>query len=664
MSLVSPLPRALIRPFPILFCALAVLTTSAEAQSSASQESPRPFLSPLFSENAVLQRDRAVPVWGWTKPGATVTVVLDGRSFSARGDAAGKWLLQLPAQLAGGPHTLRVSGVGPTERVALTNILFGDVWLCSGQSNMEWTVARSRDAKAEIAAASFPQIRLLTVPDATDISPQANFAGAWQVCSPKSVAAFSAVGYFFGRKVHQETGVPIGLIDAAFGGTNAEAWLSAEALGTMPDFRERVDEITAQASGTDRYDERMAAWWIEHDPGTKARWESPDTSDANWKTWTLPRLFDYPDGPYPQFDGLIWFRREVDVPPAWAGKDLQLGLGTVDDRGTIFWNGETIGATNVHNVPMTHTVPGRLVKAGKNLIAVRVYDGGGGGGMAGPASDMKLTAEGNPPLSLAGSWRCLAAAPLEKFPKPPKQFRGYHTTVTGLYNGMIAPLTPAAIKGAIWYQGENNNGRGAQYQILLPTLIADWRKRFSADDFPFYIVQLANFEAHDQQPRMSGWTEIQAAQLAVSQQVPKTGLAVINDVGDAADIHPINKQDVGLRLALQALANDYGKPVECSGPTLQSHTIVGNSITLKFAHAAGGLSLRGDAEHVFAIAGEDRKFVWAKPVIKGDTIEVSSPEVPRPIAVRFAWSNNPRATLHNGAGLPASLFRTDAFDTK
>lgn len=664
MSLVSPLPRVLIRRTPILFCALAVLTTSAAEQSSASKESPRPFLSPLFSDNAVLQRDRAVPVWGWTKPGAEVTVVLDASRFSARADATGKWLLQLPAQPAGGPHALSVGGVGPDERVALTNILFGDVWLCSGQSNMEWTVARARDAKAEIAAADFPEIRLLAVPDATDISPRANFAGVWQVCSPKSVASFSAVGYFFGRKVHQETGVPIGLIDAAFGGTNAEAWLSAEALRTMPDFREQVDEITAQAAGTDRYDERMAAWWIENDPGTKARWESPDTSDAGWKTWTLPRLFDYPDGPYPQFDGLIWFRREVDVPPAWAGKDLRLGLGTVDDRGTIFWNGEAIGATNVHNVPLIHTVPGRLVKAGRNLIAVRVYDGGGGGGMAGAASDMKLTAPGEPPLSLAGSWRCLAAAPLDQFSKPPKQFRGYHTTVTGLYNGMIAPLTPAAIKGAIWYQGENNNGRGAQYQILLPTLIADWRKRFSADEFPFYIVQLANFEAHDQLPRMSGWTEIQAAQLAVSQQVPKTGLAVINDVGAAADIHPINKQDVGVRLALHALAKDYGKPVEYSGPKLQSHTIVGNSIKLKFAHAAGGLSLRGDAEHVFAIAGEDRKFVWAKPVIEGDTITVSSPTVAKPIAVRFAWSNNPRATLHNGAGLPASLFRTDTFDGK
>ncbi|MCE9603525.1 MAG: 9-O-acetylesterase [Planctomycetia bacterium] len=622
----------------------------------------RPFLSPLFSENAVVQRDRVAPIWGWTTPGGNVTVALGSANFSTQADASGKWMLKLPAQPAGGPHVLTVTGTRPDERVTLNNLLFGDVWICSGQSNMEWTVALARDGKAEIAAADFPQIRLLAIPNVPAITPQETFQGKWQVCTPKTVAEFSAVGYFFGRKLHQETGVPIGLIDSSFGGTNAEAWLSAAALGTMPDFQERVEAIQAQAAGTDRYDERMAAWWTENDPGTQAKWNLPATSDAAWKTWKLPRLFDYPDGPYPQFDGIVWFRREVDVPASWAGKDLKLGLGTVDDRGTIFWNGEMIGVTNVHNVARVHTVPGRLVKAGRNLIALRVVDGGGGGGLGGLESDMKLTSVGEPPISLAGAWRCLASAPMEKLPKPPLQFRGYHTTVTGLYNGMIAPLAPAAIKGAIWYQGENNNGRGAQYQVLLPKLIADWRKSFSADDFPFYITQLANFEAHDEAPRYTGWTQIQEAQRLVSERVSKSGLAVINDIGAAGDIHPTNKQDVGLRLALLALAKDYGKQVEYSGPTLKSHAIEGSAVVLRFDHAEGGLSLRGDADRVFAIAGEDGKFVWAKPVVQGDTITVSSSEIAKPVAVRFAWSNNPRATLYNGAGLPAALFRTDSYE--
>lgn len=300
-----------------------------------------------------------------------------------------------------------------------------------------------------------------------------------------------------------------------------------------------------------------------------------------------------------------------------------------------------------------------LVCSPARRLAPRVYDGGGGGGLGGSLSDMNLSVGGRPPLALSGAWRCLASSPLTNLPKPPQQFRGYHTTVTGLYNGMIAPLTPAAIKGAIWYQGENNNGRGAQYQVLLPKLIVDWRKRFSSGDFPFYITQLANFEAYDELPRESGWTQIQEAQRVVSERVPGTGLAVINDLGAADDIHPTNKQDVGLRLALLALARDYGKPVEYSGPTLKSHEVRGSSILLRFAHSAGGLSLRGDTDRVFAIAGDDKKFVWAKPVVQNDTISISSPEVPKPVAVRFAWSNNPRATLVNGAGLPASLFRTD-----
>lgn len=649
-----------IRLISFTLTAITISMTSA-AVPAAHHDAPaeRPLLSPLFTDNAVLQRNSPLPIWGWTTPGAGVTVALGSATASTQGDAHGKWLLKLPPQRVGGPHTMTVTEKATGNRVTVANILFGDVWICSGQSNMEWTVALARDGKSEIAAAEFPEIRLLAIPNATAIVPQDTFAAKWQVCSPKTVAEFSAVGYFFGRKVHREAGAPIGLIDSSFGGTNAEAWLSAEALATMPDFQDRVDAIRAQADGTDRYDERMAAWWTENDPGTKSGWNLPTTSDADWKPWNLPRLFDYPDGPYPQFDGIVWFRREVDVPANWVGKDLNLGLGTIDDRGTIFWNGEPVAHSNVHNVARVHQVPGRMVKAGRNLIAVRVFDGGGGGGLGGLVSDMKLSAAGEPPLTLSGPWRCLASSPLAGLPKPPQQFRGYHTTVTGLYNGMIAPLTPAAIKGVIWYQGENNNGRGAQYQVLLPKLIADWRSRFSAGDFPFYITQLANFEAHDELPRDSGWTQIQEAQRIISERVPNSGLAVINDLGDADDIHPTNKQDVGLRLALLALAKDYGKQIAWSGPVLKSYEVQGSSILIRFAHTEGGLVLRGDPNRVFAIAGDDQKFVWATPVIRGDSVSISSPEVAKPTAARFAWSNNPRATLINGAGLSASLFRTD-----
>jgi sialate O-acetylesterase len=363
----------------------------------------------------------------------------------------------------------------------------------------------------------------------------------------------------------------------------------------------------------------------------------------------------------PNFDGLVWFRREFDLPAGWAGKDLTLSLGPIDDRDTTWVNGTKVGATNEYNAPRNYRVAANILKPGRNVLAVRVLDTGGGGGFYGKPEDVKLQIAGDSataPLSLAGEWRYLVSAPLVGLQPPPANFDNNPNGVSVLYNSMIAPLVPFGIKGAIWYQGESNAGRAQQYRTLLPTLVRDWRSRFGVGDFPFYIVQLANFMATEAQPTDPPWAYLREAQMLASQNVPNAGIATAIDIGEAADIHPRNKQDVGRRLALNALALTYKQPVEYSGPRYRSMKIEGDTVRLTFDHAAG-MTAKGGALQGFAIAGADKKFVWADARVEGNTVVVSSPQVKQPVAVRYAWANNPVANLYNLHGLPALPFRTD-----
>lgn len=648
----------------LLVTLLAVVPTQ---RSQAQKAADRPFLHPLFTDHMVLQRGINAPVWGWTTPGKMVTVGMNGQTSSVVAGPDGKWMAALGPFPAGGPYTLTVEG---PEKAQVQDVLVGDVWICSGQSNMEMGIGNVNKAKEEIASATNSNIRLFTVPKKTAGEPQETVVSHWDTCTPATVAAggwggFSAVGYFFGRHLQETQHVPIGLIHTSWGGTIAEAWASASALRAMPDFVPQVDAVERSVAelkkGAGNADKMLADWYEKNDPGTAQKWGAADFSAANWKTMQLPTAWE--NAGLPNYDGIVWFRKRFELPADWAGKDLTLHLGPIDDDDTTYVNGVQVGATRGYNIDRVYKIPAALLKAGRNVIAVRVLDTGGGGGLDGTPDKMFVAPAGGAAgqsLTLAGNWRYQDSAPLAKTTPVPMQTGDNPNVTTVLYNGMIAPLIPYGIKGAIWYQGESNAGRGMQYRTLLPTMIKDWRARFGVGEFPFFIVQLANFTPTVDQPIQEGWADLREAQLLTAENLPKTGIAVALDIGEAGDIHPKNKQEVGRRLGLAADAIAYGNKIEYSGPHYRSMKVEGDKIRLTFDHLGGGLTTKDDGPlKGFAIAGANGHFEFADAKIDGDTIVVSSAKVPNPTAVRYAWANNPVCNLVNKAGLPASSFRTD-----
>lgn len=641
----------------------------AQAQESSAA---RPFLHPLFGDEMVLQRDIKFPVWGWTTPGASVTIQLRGQKATATADADGKWLARLGPFEAGGPYTLTISG---PQSVTLNNVLVGDVWLCSGQSNMEMGITQVDNPKEEVARADYPQIRLFTVPKTIAAAPQSTVQGRWLVTTPANITSggwggFSAVAYFFGRHLHREVKVPIGLIHSSWGGTVAEGWVSAEALSEMEEFQPAIKSLEQTIAGSKKgpadVGKLMEEWWPKNDPGSSASpmWADSSVDVAQWKTMRLPQFWE--DAGLADYDGVVWYRRTFNLPADWAGRELMLHLGPIDDRDTTFVNGVRVGAMNQWDAPRSYKISASVLKPGVNTIAVRVLDTGVGGGIYGSPEQLKIVpADGKgTPVSLAGEWSYRPSVALDKVAEaPPQVTTGDLGLVNARYNGMIAPLLPFSIKGAIWYQGESNVGRAGQYEKLLAVMIRDWRARFQSGDFPFLIVQLANYLGRKTVPGDSDWARLREAQLKVSQAVPQSGLAVAIDIGDAKDIHPKNKQEVGRRLALAALEIAYGKKGASSGPVYRGMKEDGGVIRLAFDHTDGGLVIKPGAGGVsgFAIAGEDRRFVWADAVVHGKEVWVSSSQVRFPIAVRYGWADNPVSTLYNGAGLPASPFRTDDF---
>ena len=612
-------------------------------------------MHPLFSENAVLQRDRPVPIWGWTKPMGPISVRFDGDEQTLQAGPDGRWSVSIPPPAAGGPHTLTVTGAGAGEAVSRQNLLFGDVWLCGGQSNMAYDLHGANNPEAEIAAANHPKIRLLNVSNAITSSPIATFQNAsWQICSPQTVATFSAVGYFFGRELQKTLDVPIGLINSTWSGTPAQSWVSGPALAQMPEYKDAVESL--KNSGQRSSAEQMLAWW-RNDPGTRDHQEAPAFNDANWQTMGLPGLWESKG--YPNFEGVMWFRRAVDIQDQWTGREAQLNLGAIKDNDTTYWNGAAVGATDGSLKLRSYAVPAAQVKAGRNVIAVRVLDTGGDGGFSGPALSIK---SGPDAISLDGPWKVHQGPSLQTLPPLGGSLNDPNAPVV-LFNGKIGPLLPGEIKGIVWYQGESNADRidqAEQYRRLLPILINDWRAHFGAQT-PFYIMQLANFKAPDDTPRDDAWPRLRDAQLQTARALPNTGLVVLIDLGEEKNVHFPNKQEAGRRLALSVLSNTYGVGVESSGPTLRAAKASFGAIQVTFDHAQG-LHLRGDENHVFAVAGEDKAFHWATPHFTGNVVTISSIDVPAPLYARFGWSNNPRAWLYNAAGLPASPFQSGPTD--
>lgn len=604
-------------------------------------------LPSLFTDHMVLQRDRALPIWGWAKPQTTVSVTLAGQSRSALADSTGRWQVAMPALPAGGPHEMVVASAA--ESIKISDVLVGEVWVCSGQSNMEWPLASARDGERESANANHPQIRLYNVPRVASMTPSTDIDTRWTACTPENARGFSAVAYFFGRQLQQTLGVPIGLINTSWGGTAVECWIPREALAADASIAYLLDKVSTFHA--------EAAVVPHDDPGNTGAamgFASETFDDAAWKAMSIPCTW-HSTGL--DIDGSVWFRRTVDLPPDFAGKDLQLNPGVLNDFDHTYFNGELVGATGKETpdwwtVAREYTVPGKLVKAGRNTIAIRVFNQWAFGGMMGPENLMRAFPVGEPAraIPLAGDWRYEVELAL------PHRMPAGQSTPTLLYNAMIAPLIPGAIRGAIWYQGESNASRAAQYRTLFPLMIQTWRSRWGQGDFPFLFVQLANYQSGLDSGAASPWAELREAQ-SRTLALPNTGQAVIIDIGEDKDIHPRNKLDVGLRLAHEAMRVAYGQEAPRS-PVFESLRIEKDRAIVTFAHAPGGLVSR-DEPAEFALAGADGVFHPAAASIDGAKVILTSPVVPAPVSVRYGWSQCPRCNLFSRDGLPVCPFRTD-----
>ena len=631
---------------------------------NAQEVDSKPLLHPLFANHAVLQRDARVPVWGWTQPGETVLVSFAGQKISTTAASDGKWMAFLdPMAACANGRVLKVQSAGSNLKSEISDILVGDVWLCTGQSNMEMGIGAC-NVPDEIAAANFPGIRLLIVPKKIAYTPESMLQCAWRPCNPANLiqggwGGFSAAGYFFGRELHRNLDVPIGLIETCWGGTVCEAWTSGAALAPLSDFASGIEQVkeVAGVPGTDKLGVVMDKWYQTKDPGTSKAWFKPETDVSAWNKVNMPA--NWQACGIPGYEGVVWAQCTFEAPSTWAGKEVVLTLGTIGDCDVTWVNGIAIGRTDYYDEPRIYRVPATVVKTGSNVIAMRVVNSGGGG-FFGPAEQMKVYPSGDESsaISLAGSWRVRETASRAVTGAP---LIGNPNVCSVLYNGMIAPLIPFAIKGAVWYQGESNADRAYQYSTLLQTMIRDWRTGFGVGDFGFHIVSLANFMKTSDVPKESAWAELREAQAMAAKAVPNCGIAMAIDIGDAANIHPLNKKEVGYRLALSAQAITYGKKIEWSGPGYKSMEVTGKGIRITFDHAQSGIIAKGNKLTGFAIAGANRKFVWADAVIDGKTVIVSSSAVPDPVAVRYGWADNPACNLYNKENLPAVPFRTDSW---
>ena len=636
-----------------LTCLFAVFVFS---NTQAEVKLPR-----IFSSNMVLQQGIENPVWGWADKGEQITVTFNNKSVRTKTNKEGKWSVKLPAQEYGGPHTLTVKG---KNTLVFDNILIGEVWVCSGQSNMEFQVAQSINAENEIAAANFPKIRLFAVPKTVAQFPNDNISsGEWEECSPETVSDFSAVGYFFGRDIFQELNVPIGLIHTSWGGTVAETWSSAETISKDPDLKGNLAEL--QQMDLSKYKEEKMAQIkkilggevSDKDAGMengKAIWAATDFNDINWKTIKTPIYWEQQG--YTDIDGIGWYRKEIILNEVQSSANATLNLGKIDDADVTFVNGIEIGKTNGYDKDRIYTIDSKILKPGKNIIAVRVDDTGGNGGIYGDPKEQYL-AIGKEKLDISGDWKFkISKASVGTLNMGPNSYP------TLLFNGMINPILPYGIKGAIWYQGESNANRAKQYQRVFPDMIKDWRTHWNLGDFPFLFVSLANFNPPVETPAESNWAELREAQTK-TLSLPNTGMAMAIDIGEAMDIHPKNKLDVGKRLALNALKIAYNKDIVYSGPMYKSVEFKAGKAFITFSETGSGLKAKDKYRYLkgFTIAGADKRFKWAKAeIIDNKTVVVYSDEINDPKSVRYGWANNPDdVNLYNIEGLPANPFRTD-----
>ena len=635
-----------------LLSAFAIITTFSFANIK---------LPVIFGNNMVLQRNKPISIWGWAAGKEKVTVQFNKQTKTTIADNAGKWQIILSAENAGGPFTLSLKG---NNNIKIENILVGEVWVCSGQSNMEMPIegwGKINNYEQEISNADYPQIRHFKVPNTVSATLQNDLTGGdWKVCSPATAGNFSAAAYFFARELYTKLKVPIGLINTSWGGTQSEAWTSEKAFEQSADLKYIASEMKSgniiKKLEKRSYNVLKNVLKVQGNFTNNAittDWKNSEFDDSKWPVMKLPGLWESQG--LPDLDGTVWFRKTILISEQLAGKEATLDLSMIDDNDETYINGIKIGSTIGYNTKRKYVIDAGILKPGKNTIAVKVDDGAGGGGIYGDAANIKITIQNNE-QPLAGDWSFnVSSISKSSLTTGPNDYPSL------LFNAMLYPILKYGIKGAIWYQGESNAGRAYQYRYAFPLMINDWRKNFNQGNFPFLFVQLSTFGSADANSKNgSNWAELREAQ-AMALSLPNTGMAVTTDIGNPKDIHPKNKQDVGKRLALIALHDVYKKTGEYIGPTFQSMNITGNKAIVTFTHIGSGL--KNDELKGFEIAGADKQFYLAKAMISNGKVLVSSEEVKHPVSVRYNWTDDASGgNLFNKEMLPAAPFRTDKWE--
>ena len=653
--------------YPTILILLCIsLSTIVQAQIS---------MPAIFSDNMMFQREKEIHLWGKAGKKERINIEFKGEKYKTKADKTGNWSVYLPSAKAGGPYNLTVKG--KKNQLQFANILIGDIWLCGGQSNMEWYLENADDGEAEVNAANYPEIRLFDVPHLMSNTPKDDIEAdvAWVPCTPETAKQFSAIGYFFGRAIHREAGIPIGLLGSNWGGTIVETWTSAEGYIDHP----VMSKIVKKVANIDLEKEKNkgatehAKWLAKFTTDDKGRngndflWAKEGMDYTNWGTLDLPGSWE-PSGhaTLKELDGVVWFQNIFNLTAAQAAEPSNLILGPIDDSDIIWINGKKVGETyNQYDKDRKYKIPAGVLKSGKNTIVIRVEDYIGAGGPYGEKEEFLLKGKSFK-KSLAGTWHYkigMAASPM-----PSGGDFGPNSNPTLLYNAMIAPLVKFPIKGVIWYQGESNAGRAYEYADFFQRLIKDWRNHWHNPQMPFLFVQLANFMKPIETPCDDAWAELRESQ-AKALALPYTGMATAIDIGMESSIHPTNKQEVGRRLALWAKKLVYGQnDLLASGPTFRQMTIKNGAAFLTFDNTGEGFDVKDKYGYIkeFTIAGKDKKFHWAKAeIVDTNTIKVWSDAVRSPVAVRFAWAQNPAdLNLYNSAGLPALPFRTDDWKGK
>ncbi len=630
-------------------CILSLIVVTGFAQVKLPQ---------LIRDSMILQRDARINIWGWASKGEKVSVKFNGKTYKATASGDGKWIVQLTPMKAGGPYTMDISG---KNKITLHDILVGDVWLCTGQSNMVHQMALHGVRYAnEIASANNPAIRQFWVPNVANMqAPQNDLSsGSWKWANATDVQQFSAIAYFFAKALYEKYHVPIGIINASWGGIPIEAMMSEDALRNFPGLLATMEKNkdTAYINGLSRKN-FSAGQGIKQpeDKGMSGKWYDISYIPKEWRTIAIPGYWE--DQGVKDLDGIVWYRREINVPASMASNAAKVFLGRIVDADELYINGAKVGSTGYMYPQRRYAIPDGVLKPGKNIFVVRVTNDFGKGGFV-PGKPYALIA-GNDTIDLTGYWQYKVGRVNMR-----REFGGGGIAVqnqpAALYNSMIAPLVGYTLKGFVWYQGESNTDRADEYAKLQPAMISDWRNKWKKDDIPFLFVQLPGFMDYNYQPSESQWAAFREAQ-AKSLSIPNTAMAIAIDVGEWNDVHPDRKKEVGDRLALAAEKIAYGENIVYTGPTYQSQTIEGNKIIISFTNTGSGLATNdGEVPAEFAIAGDDKKFVWGNARIEGDKIIVSSNELPNPKYVRYAWADDPvNPNLINKEGLPAAPFRTD-----